>query len=441
MELVRAVACLTMLFLALGEGAAEEEPSLILRADPTALRTGAYSPFAPLQDILAGRIRRCGQPDTAAALAAERRDGQFGPASAAALQAAHACGLIGNSDGALTASVWRALTTDLAVPGLQDRIDVMVLTFEATDFGKPPEWNMCQDGFELQGSGMMPVCINRTDPCSFLTWGPRGATAGQGREIQWILAHLLRARPGLLQSAFGDESDNLRRFLTLAAPPPETCNGETPLEHFMCALWLDKGRRVLWTNALTRLGQDPFVREAFHTVYAQEAFDGYKLRAYYELWQTLGIAPSEIDYAFFLDRATQIGAPPEGIRSAMQRCMNGEMAALNRNAAARRCLSTLHPHPTQPVDRLARDVAFYWESYPQAALSADEINRWQHHIPISAQANFGLSDGRLVPLAEVLPEAAQLETPQFTGTTLTEAERSCPASIRKPIRTTAPAAR
>ena len=232
---------------------AEEAPRLLLRVDTIPLRTGAFSPFASLQSALEQRLKACGKTQIATGLRAERMDGLFGPESALAVRTAHECGLTLEESGGLTEDVWRALVPDLAVPGLQDRIDVMILTFEATDFGRPPEWNLCQDAFEPRGGGQTPLCINHSDPCSFLTWGPRGATAGQGREIQWILMRVLRENPALLAAAFGDEFEHLRRFLTLAAPPPEDCDGSTPLEHFMCALWLDVPRRDVWTLSLIHI--------------------------------------------------------------------------------------------------------------------------------------------------------------------------------------------
>lgn len=430
---IGAVAC-----AAPATGAGGTRSDVILHATEIPLRTGAYSSFALFQDSLSEKLIRCGKSDAAAAFAPERRDGLFGFHTTAALKTAGSCGVPSDTEGALTLDVWRSVAGNLPVPGLQERAGVMVLTFEATDFGQPPEWNLCQDGFELR-SGQAPLCFNHTDPCSFMTWGPRGATAGQGREIQRVLWKLLQTDPTLLETAFGEEMENVRRFVSLAAPPADDCDGHTPLEHFMCALWMNESRRRLWTEALTELGREPQVRQVFNAVYALDAFDGYKLRAYYQLWSALDLRPSEIDYAFFLDRATQIGSPPEAITPRLRACVEGETSAQSRNAAARRCLSRLHPHPTQPVDRLARDVAFYRESYQQADLSEAEASRWQLHIPISAEKNLGLSDDRAVPLDEILTASAEDEQPDFNGTFLTEAELGCPASILKPARTMPPA--
>jgi hypothetical protein len=89
--------------------------------------------------------------------------------------------------GAITEAVWSLVMPGVAVPTLDQRVSALVLTFEATDFGVPPEWNFCQDGPHDNPMAPNFVCKNKSDPCSMLTWGPRGATVGGGREIQWVL--------------------------------------------------------------------------------------------------------------------------------------------------------------------------------------------------------------------------------------------------------------
>lgn len=434
--ILRLLAALTALLLA--PCAISSAADVLLRANQIPLRSGAYSEFAKFQQTLAAKLEACGAGAAAEALRTEQTEGLFGTASTAAIDAAFGCGITGQRAAALTPEVWRDVMRDGSLPSLRDRIDVLVLTFEATDFGRRPEWNICQDGFGPASQGRDAVCINDSDPCSFLTWGPRGATAGQGREIQWILSRVLQQNPKLVESAFGREAAQVRRFLTLSAPPVEDCDGSSALEHFLCSVWIDPERRETWTRALTELGREGEVREAFHAIYDLDAFDGYKLRSYGDLWWKLMLVPSEIDFAFFLDRATQIGAPPDNIEQKMTLCVAEESMALTRNAAARRCLARLHPHPTKPVDRLARDVALYKEGFAPGALTRQEYGRWQDHIPVAATANFGLSDEVGVSIAAMLTHGEKIDAPTFTATDLTEAERNCPASVLKPVRKPAP---
>ena len=173
-------------------------------------------------------------------------------------------------------------------PSLDERTLALVLSFEATDFGDRPEWNFCQDSLSPEGSPADVVagrvkCVNRSDPCSMLTWGPRGATAGSGREIQWIVWQSLRENPDIVARAFGPELDNLRRFLRLKGGGSKQCDGTSPLERFTCGVWIDPVRRVQWEGALASLGRHQSVRRAYHDIYARAENDGGKLKEFYAL--------------------------------------------------------------------------------------------------------------------------------------------------------------
>src|SRR5262249_14746399 len=150
-------------------------------------------------------------------------------------------------------------------------------------------------------------CVNSSDPCSFLTWGPRGATAGQGREIQWILWLAWKQVPAEVERAFGPEFASVQRFFQLKTNPYNRCEHGAPLERFMCAVWLDPARRQTWNKALAELGRAPGVRDAYNRIYAHQEFDGAKLEEFADLWKGLGLPVSEIDYAFFMDRITHQG--------------------------------------------------------------------------------------------------------------------------------------
>jgi hypothetical protein len=202
---------------------------------------------------------------------------------------------------------------------------------------------------------------------------------------------------------------------------------------------MDQSRRKIWEEALTELGHSALVRKAYEEVYALSNFDGLKLHDYYAVWRELGLKPSEIDYAFFLDRVTHLGGPPEedSAVARLGKCVHDERTkALTPNAAARRCLARQQPHETQPELRLARDVAYYLDSYPEGALSEREISTWAGYVPISATYNFGLSDARTVTIHEAPPQSTLgADLPHAQSTELTSAElKACPASVLSPIR-------
>ncbi len=243
--------------------------------------------------------------------------------------------------------------------------------------------------------------------------------------------------PALLQKAFGAEYPNLRRFFQLKGGGKSKCDGDIPLKRFVCAVWMDQTRRKIWEQALTGLGHSALVRKAYEELYALSDFDGMKLHDYYAVWRELGLKPSEIDYAFFLDRVTHHGGPPEedSAVNRLGKCLHEERTkALTPNAAARRCLAQQQPHETQPEFRLARDVAYYLDSYPEGALSEREIRTWAGYVPISAIYNFGLSDTETVPIYEA-PVLASLgiDLPHAQSSELTSAElKACPASVLSP---------
>jgi hypothetical protein len=421
---------------------------LLLNSHQFPVRAEIHSKLWRFQQKLRKLSRHCIKKTKDRRLAFDK-SGYFGRQTAKQIQAVLSCKEFKNvpsssmaRQGALTRSVWRVVMPHKPPPNLQDLAKLLILTFEATGFSDRPEWNFCQDSPAppldrarrvLKGA----ACINQTDRCSMLTWGPRGATAGQGREIQWILHMVERRNNTLLIKAFGSETNNLLRFLHLKAPPPQSCNGSSPLEHFMCAVWTNPSRRRIWSNALMELGSSPLVRKIYQQLYADYKFDGYKLRDYYRLWALAGIDPSEIDYAFFLDRATHIGGPPPMDGKIVHRflkCTKTTKAIGMANARARRCLSLHHPHPTMPTDRLGRDVAYYIDTIPIDRLSQKEFMTWDRHIPLRVARDFALSDERKVSIDDIpASKLSPKDEPQEYLSLLTKEEQNCPLRIRSPI--------
>lgn len=425
--------------------------AVIVDAPDHPVTAGRHSVFADFQIALQRRLATCPSRPTDAAPPANDLPGVIGRGTRAAIQSAVACGLLGQvpeqtpaRNGALTESVWTAVMNGQPRPSVQDRIMALVLSFEATDFGAPPEWNFCQDTPVTPGQPVDPkapgfVCINRSDPCSFLTWGPRGATAGSGREIQAVFDAVSRRRPEVLEEAFGAELPSVRRFMTLRSSKSEDCRNNTPLERFMCAVWIDPARRAAWDRALATLGASPVVREAYADVYASKEYDGNTLAGYFDLWKAIGLEVNEVDAAFFVDRTTHFGGPwteGPGIVRQLARCIERDRQGLTPDGKARRCLSQLQPHPDQPDDRQARDVAFYLDDYPEGALSKEEIETWARFVPLSAATNLGLSRRRTVgrPAARPLRDIAPLARSAPTGALTAKEANACPRTVLSPVR-------
>lgn len=436
-------------------GPAKAADDVILDVNRYHVLAGRYSVFADFQRNLQRILDQCGKGAPIVVPRGKEPTGKLGTETRLGIQVALDCkplhGVpIGSpaKDGILTVPVWRAVMGDAPIPNLQDRVIALVLSYEATDFGDRPEWNLCQDSKGRRNRQLDPkapdfVCYNASDPCSLLTWGPRGATAGSGREIQWILWMAWKQDPVLVEKAFGPEFRHIRRFFRLQSGPSDRiCRELTPLRRFMCSVWIDPARRKLWEDALVQLGHSPLVRHAYDQLYALSEFDGDKLRAFFELWQKLGLTPNEIDYAYFIDRATHLGGPPSEPDTAkeLSKCMEGETKAISRNGAARRCLARMQPHDTQPEFRAARDVGFYLDAYPQGALTEAEVKGWGGYVPLSAAHNFGLSEAKTVELSPA-PTLASLgaDLPIADRSDLTEAElKACPATVLTPVRRRSP---
>jgi hypothetical protein len=411
--------------------------------------SGRYSPFAKFQARLQGVLDACGKAATVVVPAGEQPNGKIDERTRQGIQAALGCEALKSipagspaKDGVITRGIWQAVMPGEPAPSLRDRVDALVLSFEGTDFAETPEWNLCADNPQNQSDPKKPgfVCHNVSDPCSLLTWGPRGATAGSGREIQWILWLTMRQDPALVENAFGSELERLRRFLRLSGSEESTtCAEPTPLKRFMCAVWVDPKRRDAWDKAFVTLGRSPLVRRNYAQLYTYDEFDGGKLTALAALWKELGLAVSEVDYAFFVDRATHLGGPPEDMASTvtkMTACLDQQSQALNRNGAARRCLAKVQPHDTQPEYRLARDVAFYLDAFPDTGLSKAEVSAWANYVPLSATRDFGLSDDRQVEVTEA-PSLTDRwpDGPSPSSSELTPEElRACPATVLSPVR-------
>lgn len=449
-SIILALSSLALAIIAPGGVLAASDRTIVNSPD-LIVSGGRYSQFADFQSRLRNYLQRCDRTRYREVVRQLDADGRIGKETRRAVIAALACGQLKDvpedspaKEGAITTAVWRAVMGMIPPPDLRARTMALTLTFEDTDFGDAPEWGFCRDNNPDAAESSDPsaadfVCHNASDPCSFLTWGPRGATAGGGREIQLVLAMVNKRQPRLIERSFGSETANVRRMLSLAAGDAQRCPEDSAVELFMCSVWLDRKRRQQWDSGLIRLGEVPLVRQLYERLYSFAEFDGAKLIDYYELWSRLGLEVSEVDYAFFMDRITHYGGPWQHAKDVtvarLAACMAADSQAHHANGKARRCLALQQPHPNQPDDRLARDVAYYIDAYPDDTLPAREISAWAHFKPVSAVTGLGLRDDVKVarPEATSIAHSGEVMPEPQASDALTEAERkSCPAAVRTP---------
>jgi len=201
-------------------------PSLLRAADPiiarysgAAFHGGKFGYLAEVQSKLNQLRVECRPAPTLVA------DGLFGPIMRDAIKKAASCPDVQNSlprdsearNGALTDAQWAILFPTRSKPSVYERAMAIVLTQEATDFDHA-EWNFCQSRPIYNPAQGQTTCYSN-DPTSFLTWGPRGATAGGGGEVQRIL-YAVDSDPNMkaiVDDSFKATSADVRHLLRLDA--------------------------------------------------------------------------------------------------------------------------------------------------------------------------------------------------------------------------------
>lgn len=403
--------------LALAAVSMPAHADVLYRYEQGVLFDGRYGPIAKAQARAKEALIACGKPDTLAA------DGKFGAGTGNALKTLAECPafaqkLTNDSDaraGALTQTFWEALVGGPA-PTVDDRARTLMLTYEATDYTRM-EWNYCQSRPLYDPAHGHSTCYSN-DPRSYLTWGPNGATGGGGREVQLILRAVDTATPALIDASFSQEADSVRRMFRM----PDR-NAARSLETYLCGIWMDPRRRAAWKAGFDAVGRTPSVRKTFDDFYKSASLDGGKIATFFKAYSANGLIPTEIDYAFFKDRAAHTSPRLVPIQQAIANVLASHPGAARwkiRQAIA------LHVRPgNQRADRLGRDVAFYIDG-AAGALGAEERNAWQSRGRLRA-SEAGLSDSR--PYGNFTP-GPQISTDIAQPVSLTDAERSaCPAAV------------
>jgi hypothetical protein len=367
---------------------------------------GHFGPIASFQAALRARLAAAGVP----ADQLPGVDGKYGPGTHAGIQrllTLPAFSELAPAPGqkvGITTALWERLLPGTPPPGVPQRIDTLILTYEATPFDSPAEWNFCQSAASALRRTATPCRTN--DPKSYLTWGLRGATAGGGREIQGVLIAADTADQSLINSAFGSEATSVRRFLRLGERRTAPVNLDT--ERYLCAVWLDPVRAERWAAGFSAFGALPEVRRIYFDLYGSADFDGGKVAAFRRLYQELGRQPTEIDLAFFMDRATHTGGvfaagANTNSAQALAQVAARVRAGVGDPAAVpawriRRALSAILATQNQGADRNGRDVVFFVDGVGVGQLSTAERANWLHRGPRFA-SDLGLSDDRSAPAA------------------------------------------
>lgn len=388
---------------------------ILYKYEGAVLFDGRYGPVAEAQEAINRQLQQCGLGSPIGV------DGKFGGGTRNALVrllscASYSSALGSDSEattGALTDSVWRVLVASNP-PELDARARTLMLSYEATDYVRA-EWNFCQSAPLYDPGHGRPTCYSN-DRRSYLTWGPNGATAGHGREVQLILQSIDRENPSMIAAAFGAEAGAVRRMFSM----PD--DGARRLETYLCGIWANSGRRAAWRTGFDQLGRERLARERFDSLYRSASLDGGKIAAFYRAYRDFGLDPTEVDFAFFKDRSAHMTSSYQQVRNAI--------ASIHPNATTprwrvRRAIALAVRPANQRQDRLGRDVAFYIDG-GASALSSDELTAWRGRGQYRA-SDVGLSDARAAGDFQAGPV---VDSSIASPATLTQAEReACPAAV------------
>ena len=348
------------------------------RADGVVLRhrrgepvlRGRWGVVGRVQEGLDAALRGCGKPGLVA-------DGKFGDGSHDALRRLGECAGVGEYqlrkgerfDGTVTEALWTRLRSDDALPDVRERAFTVWVTHEATDYDRL-EFNFTAAG-EPQPN----------DPTSYITWGPYGATAGHGREVQGILAN--PSTGARVSTCLGNEADTIRGLATAT---------DVQVAGIVRAAYLDKDRRAVWKNGFACLADDRDVRRAYDA-YAFET-DRWFRPAVRRLY-TLVATPTATDFAFFVDLAMHMDitrARTAAAKAAVER-RTTELGRPLSSPERRREIgqALVEALSNQVEDRRGRNVVYYVDGLGEEALSPAERDAWKRRSGLKA-SDFGLTD-------------------------------------------------
>lgn len=380
-----------------------ENPILFRPSASVLIRDSKFGPIQAFQMRLVAAGARCGLPVDAPDKFA---DGRAGSKTAELIKKVSQCqsfsSKIDSNDpshqGFISTAFWAAVAPDVSVPTAIKRAAIMSGANEGTDY-TDVEFN-----------------VGTKDP-GIITWGPQGATAGQAFQVQRIMRKIDKQLPGTIDAAFASEAKAVRSFMVTSNDTTATAS--------IKAVANDPARRSVWIQGFMAIGQKAEVRAIYDAEMAGKNAAGVSeavadfFRSY---WSNCWL-PTEVDAAFFLDRAVQItvyqsmtNAAVTDVASAQKKLGKQFSPAERRRAIA---ANFQGKNLNYVGDRLARDVAFYIDVLGGKALTnetllalrmsstappaqlKDELTNWQHRTGISA-LDYGLIDDRMAAVPQGL---------------------------------------
>ena len=428
---MRFALCSILIASMLGASALVKAEQVLYQYRTWSINDSKYGPIRLFQTRLKQALADCESRQTL------KPDGAFGPGTKKSIIAVTKCPQIDTAlredsparHGAISDTLWHLIVPNEDVPNVTKRAAALKLTFEATDYDKM-QWNFCQNKPFYDPSNGQDVCYSN-DKAAFITWGPHGATAGHGKEVQGILNLFLNSgdseRAETFKRAFGDESNAVMRMLNM--PKTSSDNNKPPLETYLCSIWTNKNRREAWRSGFKKLGAIDEVQALYRSLYSAKNFDGGKILSFYQAWQDprFNLPVTEIDHGFFVDRSAHMGISKNALLNALaelKESYQGEWPPLP--AEVRQHISNKVIPSNRKQDRMGRDVAYYVHNIPASQLSEKERTAWIKRGSRNA-VDVGLSDSRFMP--NYRPTSAiEFENPNGE----LAADETCPVAVLNP---------
>jgi hypothetical protein len=365
---------------------------LIRYAEPgvrVVIQDSKWGPIGPLQAAIDRRAEGCGVTPVAL-------DGRFNRATADAMRAVAACrgATLNAGDAHVTVEAWQAVTGE-SPPDALARAQTLARTMEGGDYDRL-DWN---------------VCVKFTgDQGSVLTWGPYGKTLGWGGELLGVLNRLDRTQVLNIFAAHGAQGASdlfaLKTAQEMGVASKHKYPGARALMESVCA---KPGQMQAWSAAFAELGALKETQTAYEdAAWGDSAWFRYVVERLEQSWREAGLSPTEVDFAFFLDRSIHMGwgeprfdAVDAALKTARY-CMTPKEFT---NARARLIVADAVRARARPEDRLARDAMFLVDA-DDALDDAMKSSRtwpqnwrklWRARTGIAA-SDVGLSDDRPAPV-------------------------------------------
>lgn len=348
--------------------------------------------ISPLSTAVASELETCKKVDPAVAAPLQMSPNRLDKASADAFAALRACRKRWFEKttpvGAADEKLWTKIMGHQPLPSPLDR--AKVIAFGAAPL--TPDYDRTLWDWD-RGSG-----FTSADPDSIFSWGPYKATAGHGCTFQRVLA-VLTANPttgAMVREGFAEEGPLLDQLINQS--DPNWCAGAAAI---LKPVFDDSERRETFRIIFAKLAGHPEIRAGYDGYFlGPNGYLGRRIARHYDLYARAGVTPTNMDFAYFLDRS--LDYPP------LTEAQIAELAATVRagqmtNWQARRLIANVTPFssPGARSYQIGRDAVYFVDALGQEGLDDVERTSWVKNSRLKA-SDVGLTEEAYAPPCNVV---------------------------------------